>query len=74
MVVFLLGVSSGEVSLGLNMCWFHDYIPCGKEEVTYPKRGPYDPRSEADRTFMQEMEICAKCGDKREYDWRDYYY
>lgn len=46
----------------------HDWIPCGHEEVTYPKRGPFDPRSESGRTYNREMEICSQCGKKQERD------
>lgn len=53
------------------MCIFHDYICCGREEVIYPKRGPFDPRSEEARTYSVEMEVCAKCGKKREYTYPD---
>jgi hypothetical protein len=45
----------------------HDFIQCGIEEIKHEKRGPFDPRSDEARTFRIDMEICARCGKKREW-------
>lgn len=50
---------------------FHDWIQCGREEIIWDKRGPFDPRSDEQRTYNREMEVCAKCGKKREYVYPD---
>jgi hypothetical protein len=43
----------------------HDYVAMNERElVTYPKRGPFDPRSDAERTFVEYMKVCSQCGHK----------
>jgi hypothetical protein len=44
----------------------HDFVSCGAETVIYPLRGPFDPRTEAQRTNTVDMEICSQCGFKHE--------
>lgn len=45
---------------------FHDWIYYGEETITYPKRGPFDPRDEEARTHTIDVQICAQCGVKTE--------
>jgi hypothetical protein len=60
---------SSEVK-GMSKCsWWqrHDWIWIGLEKVTYPKRGPFDPRNDAERTYVVEMEVCSQCGIKQQF-------
>lgn len=44
----------------------HDWLErVDKKTVTSPKRGPFDHRTDKQRTITFEIDICAKCGDTR---------
>lgn len=44
----------------------HVMIACGSEQYTQPTVGPFDPRVEAERTRYRDMQVCARCGIKKE--------
>ena len=50
----------------------HDWMQTLPEEVTYPKRGPFDPRSDAGRTYKLNMKVCVHCGKKAEDTYDPY--
>lgn len=50
----------------MKFCW-HAWVCNGSKKVTEPKLGPFDPRSDKQRTFSHEFKICAKCGKEKEY-------
>ena len=53
---------------------FHNWFSNGYKMVTDLKAGPYDPRTDQDRTYAQDMEICAVCGKERRTPSYDYGY
>lgn len=44
---------------------FHIWLQSDPERLVLPPLGPFDGRSEADRTQLNSMQICAKCGTQR---------
>lgn len=46
---------------------FHIYISAGIRDVITPKVGPYDPRSDAQRTTKSLVDVCAQCGKTRQF-------
>lgn len=56
--------------------WFHDWIFAGEVTITSPKRGPFDPRSDEERTETRQGYVCSQCGAKKlkeiEYDYPSY--
>lgn len=58
---------------------FHRWIDIGRTTVTttVPLLGPYDPRTEEQRTYSEDKDvfICAVCGKQEQRPVRrDYYY
>jgi hypothetical protein len=35
------------------------------QEITFPKQGPHDPRSDKERTYSVDLDVCAKCGKRQ---------
>lgn len=35
------------------------------KEITQPKCGPFDPRSDAARTRRRRIDVCSRCGMER---------
>jgi len=53
----------------VNWCRFglHRWVMCClNRTITHPKLGPYDPRTDEQRTRQYEMDVCAQCGEERE--------
>lgn len=42
--------------------FFHDWIYKEDVKVMSPKAGPYDPRSDSNRSEWKQEYICARCG------------
>lgn len=45
---------------------WHSWLFTGHEDILYPKAGPYDPRTDEQRTYRRDMQVCVNCGEKRE--------
>jgi hypothetical protein len=44
---------------------FHQYPMIQvKQEATRPPAGPFDPRTEAERTAKETIFVCARCGEE----------
>ena len=46
----------------------HVFVRYKVEQITYPKLGPYDPRSDQKRTEFVKTKICAQCGVVKQYN------
>lgn len=47
--------------------WFHGWLMGEVEkEITVPKLGPYDPRSDEQRTWKHTLDVCVFCGKERD--------
>jgi len=48
--------------------WFegHDWIYLGINPAVYGKRGPFDPRTDEERTYMAKTYVFSQCGDNKE--------
>lgn len=50
----------------------HDYVHSETRPVIAKPRGPYDPRSDEDRTAVISFEVCTRCGKEREEQFDPY--
>ena len=50
-------------------CWFtHNWVDVGYVTVVIDKAGPYDPRTDEQRTRQKWKSVCADCGRVRVVD------
>jgi hypothetical protein len=54
--------------------WFHNWLKLGPYPIVQPKLGPFDPRSDAERTDDQCKSICVDCGKVKYESFDDFYY
>lgn len=46
----------------------HDWMYNGTEFEVQPKRGPFDPTSNADRNMKFIKQVCSQCGLEKRYE------
>jgi hypothetical protein len=41
---------------------FHKFVNTKSKNIVLPKEGPYDPRTDLERTEHLDMRTCVRCG------------
>jgi hypothetical protein len=46
----------------------HDYEYEPPKKVTHPRRGEFDPRTDAQRTWEEDWKVCVHCGKRKQFE------